>query len=110
MSKNVMFFAQLPLKLVKKKKCILASCPSLDVHSQGTTEAEAKKNLTEAVSLFFISCYERGTLDSALKKCGLTPNKAILKGKYQPKVAPHEVINVPIPFLVKQDCRTRCHA
>ncbi len=31
----------------------VALCPELDVASQGDTVAEARKNLTEAVELFF---------------------------------------------------------
>ncbi len=31
----------------------VALCPELDVASQGNTVAEARKNLTEAVELFF---------------------------------------------------------
>lgn len=42
-----------PIKLTRKKKWIVASCPVLDVHSQGRTEGEAKDNLEEAIDLFF---------------------------------------------------------
>ena len=66
----VQFSLHLPAKITKKKKWFLASCPVLDIHSQGETEEQAKKNLTDALTLFFISCYERNTLDTALKECG----------------------------------------
>jgi predicted RNase H-like HicB family nuclease len=62
------FIAKSPCKLTKRKNWTLASCPVLDVHSQGETETQAKKNLAEALSLFLISCYERGTLDAVLKQ------------------------------------------
>ena len=52
----VQFSAKLPLKITRKKKWFVASCPILDVHSQGDTEKKARKNLSEALSLFFISC------------------------------------------------------
>ncbi len=66
---------------------MVASCPPLDVYSQGKTEAQAKKNLVEALSLFLESCHERGTLDAVLKECGFDkiafPIKApALKTKY----------------------------
>lgn len=63
---RVQFEAQLPVKLIRRKKWVVASCPILDVHSQGETDAKAKANLGEALTLFFISCFERGTLDSVL--------------------------------------------
>ena len=68
MKKNVQFIAKVPVKITKKRKWFLASCPILDVHSQGETENKARKNLAEALSLFFISCFERGSLDSLLKE------------------------------------------
>jgi predicted RNase H-like HicB family nuclease len=40
----------------------IAHCPPLDITTQGTTLAEAKKNLVEASELFVVSCFERGTL------------------------------------------------
>jgi predicted RNase H-like HicB family nuclease len=46
----------------------IAHCPPLDITTQGRTLAEAKKNLVEASELFIVSCFERGTLDQALKE------------------------------------------
>ena len=46
------FKVKLPVKNQKRKKWLLASCPVLDIHSQGETEERAKKNLAEAISLF----------------------------------------------------------
>jgi predicted RNase H-like HicB family nuclease len=37
----------------KEGKGYVALCPELDIASQGKTVEEAKKNLTEAVELFF---------------------------------------------------------
>ena len=51
----------------------VAGCPSLDVFSQGTTEEAAVENLNEALSLFMLSCFERGTLVQVLKDCGFEP-------------------------------------
>lgn len=110
MQTKVTLSARLPLKLIKRKKWVVASCPILDVHSQGETEDKAKKNLVEALTLFFISCFERGTLDSVLKKCGLTPSKTIPTKGTKQITTTQDYINVPIPFLVKQSSHTRCHA
>ena len=62
--------ARLPFRLQKRKKWFLSSCPILDIYSQGTTEQEAIGNLKEALSLFFITSLEIGTLDTVLKDCG----------------------------------------
>jgi predicted RNase H-like HicB family nuclease len=105
---SVTFSARLPFKLIKRKKWVVASCPILDVHSQGDTKEKAKKNLVEALSLFFLSCFERGTLDSVLKKCGFSPKKSYLTKQAMPSTK--DYIDVPIPFLVRQSNHTRCHA
>ena len=65
---KIVFQVKLPCKTTKLAKWFLASCPILDVHSQGNTEETAKKNLVEALSLFLASCFERGTLDAVLEK------------------------------------------
>jgi predicted RNase H-like HicB family nuclease len=44
------------ITIKKRKNWYLASCPSLDVHSQGGTEEEAKKHLEEAIRVFLLSC------------------------------------------------------
>jgi predicted RNase H-like HicB family nuclease len=72
---EVLFSLKLPCKITKCEKWFLATCPILDVHSQGETEKKAKKNLIEALFLFSISCFERGTLDTVLKDCGFRPHK-----------------------------------
>jgi predicted RNase H-like HicB family nuclease len=87
----------LPAVLEKKAKWYIARCPVLDVYSQGETEEQAKKNLSEALAMFFISCHERGTLDAVLKDCGFLPD-------YSPNLAKETLdhagyIDVPLPFL-----------
>lgn len=109
-AKQVSLTVNLPAKIIKRRKWYLASCPILDVHSQGETQDQAKHNLIEALSLFFISCLERNTLDAVLKDCGLTvarPPKA-----YKVKLAaPREdYVDVPIPFLARPTQRHTCHA
>jgi predicted RNase H-like HicB family nuclease len=67
---SIQIHFKLPYRLKKSGKWIVASCPSLDVHSQGKTETQAKNNLVEALALFLESCHERGMLDAVLKECG----------------------------------------
>jgi predicted RNase H-like HicB family nuclease len=110
MDVTVQFMAKLPVKLTPRKKWVLASCPILDVHSQGKTAEAAKKNLAEALSLFFISCFERGTLDTALKQCGFKPLLPPAKYEDKPSISKEEYIDVPIPFVVSQADPDECHA
>ena len=51
----------------------VAVCPSIDVASQGTDAADAKRCLDEAVQLWLESCIERGTLERALQECHFQP-------------------------------------
>jgi predicted RNase H-like HicB family nuclease len=95
---NIQIDFKLPYRLKRAGKWVVASCPPLDVHSQGKTEAQAKKNLIEALSLFLESCHERGTLDAVLKECGFErvafPIKpAAPKAKYV-EIPLHLVANV----------------
>jgi len=106
---TVLFSLHLPAKVRRKRKWFLASCLILDVHSQGKTEEQAKKNLTEALTLFFISCHERGVLDVVLKECGFTPVQPSVYEK-TPAISGIEYIDVPIPFYVNMNNRQQCHA
>jgi len=71
---KIQFEAKLPVTLKKDDQTgnIVACCPILDVVTQGPNKDEAKKNLIEALNLFFISCYEHGTLDEVMKERGFT--------------------------------------
>ncbi len=97
---KVFFEITLPLKIKKEEGLYISCVPVLDIYSQGVTKAEAKNNITEAVKLFFISCLERGTLDVALKECGLHVTK-----KRVAVPTNHDFIKVPIPFNVTGSCR-----
>lgn len=95
---QVIFNVQLPAQVKKSGKWFMSSCPVLDVHSQGETEKKALDNLIEAVRLFLVSCFERGTLDEVLRDCGFKP--LAVKGaiKAQPFPLKYRSINVPLPF------------
>jgi predicted RNase H-like HicB family nuclease len=100
---KAVFQITLPTKIKKKKDRYVYSCDMLDINTQGYTEEEAKQNLVEAIKLFFISCYERGTLDGALKECGFralrSPAKPIKETGF---------VTVPIPFSTKNHCVREC--
>lgn len=51
----------------------LASCPDLDLTTQGKTFEEAQFNMKDALMLFFESCLRRGTLEQVLKESGYEP-------------------------------------
>ena len=106
---TVIFTMRLPMKIVKKGKYYVSSCPVLDVHSQGLSQRQAEKNLKEAISLFLLSCLERGTLDAVLKECGFVavPEAAMQPLKKQPREG---YINVPIPLLWNKTRKTPCRA
>ena len=105
----IQFDAKLPLKITQKKRWVVASCSVLDVHSQGGTEEEARRNLQEALSVFFVSCFERGVLEAVLRDCGFKAGRSA--GQQTPAI-PHteDYITVPIPFLVDEPRKGQCHA
>lgn len=102
---RVEFMLKLPIKLVNKKKYCVASCPVLDVFTQGENKKRAKENLAEALSLFLITCFEEGTLDAVLRSCGFRPAKRRLKTTSQPR----DYLNIPIPLIVSQKAKA-CNA
>jgi predicted RNase H-like HicB family nuclease len=111
MGAKIEYTATLPIKINKKRKWYVASCPILDVFSQGETEQIARKNLSEALILFFKSCFERGTLDAVLKQCGFQAydfKSAQVNKKDTPDN--EEYINIPISFLANQYPQSQCRA
>jgi len=87
----------------REGKWYIASCPPLDLATQGRTEEEAKKNLVEASQLFIVSCLERGPLDQALKELGFVPVEDQLK-KIPVGAFP---LAVPIPFGLEKNLPCR---
>lgn len=105
--KRVLFELTLPATMKKKAEYWLSSCPVLDLFAQGKTETEALKNLEHTVRLFLTSCYERGTLDQALKECGFTL-AATGPTAHRRETAPF--IKVPLHLLAPGKCQSECHA
>ena len=116
----------LPVKIVKKEKWYVSSCPMLDVFSQGDTEDHARNNLIDALSLFLTSCFDNGTLEAVLKECGFEfrPTSIPVKENSfkaelsslsaQTKLIPlrdkEEYINVPISLIAAGREVDSCHA
>jgi len=102
LSKKIFINFKFPISIKKKGKWYIASCPALDVYTQGETISKAKTNLNAAISLFITSCLERGTLDAVLKECGFVLSSA--------KTLPQKnnYLEVPIPFTHKAPAV--CHA
>ncbi len=95
---------RLPYTTKKKGKYIVAHCPLIDVYSQGETVKKAIANLTEAISLFLISCLERETLIQVMADCGAQVEKRTVSKMPEGR----KYINVPFP--IKTDPQKECHA
>lgn len=92
----------LPIKIKQKQTGHVASCPILDIRSQGTSKEEAREKLVKALTAFFISSLERSTLEGVLtilKECGFEPRRQPPNKKKN--VFREDYINIPIPFPVK---------
>jgi len=105
---QIIFTIQLPAQVKKSGKWFISSCSILDVHSQGESEKKALNNLVEALRLFLVSCFERGTLDEVLSDCGFTPIEVKGPVKAQPFPKKYKSINVPLPFSLKGS-HAHCH-
>jgi predicted RNase H-like HicB family nuclease len=90
---------KLPIEILKRERWYVASCPALDVASQGETIKKAKDSLSEAVSLFLISCLERGTLEQVLRDCGFKSTAQLTKRKQPIGYHKRKYINVPLELL-----------
>jgi predicted RNase H-like HicB family nuclease len=106
MSTSVRFEIFLPVKFRKEGRYMVAWCFPLDVYSQGETLEKAKENIREAVQLFLMDCFKRGTLEKVLKDCGFIPIKRPSLGPVKPK---ENEISVPLPFVIDQEL-AKCHA
>lgn len=65
---------RLPAQIRKKGRWYVSSCPSLDVHSQGHTKEEARRNLVDALVFFLESCVHRQTLAHVLRASRILVN------------------------------------
>ena len=84
-----------PAKVRAEGAYFVSGCAALDVYSQGETKEAALVNLGEALQLFLESCYERGTLEEVLKRCGLRPDRSA--GAFDGE----EMVRVPLPLVAQ---------
>lgn len=103
---SVNFMVSLPIAIKKEGKYFISYCPPLDVWSQGETQTIAEDNLKEALQLFLIDCFERGTLDKVLKDCGFIAIKKPLPKKQI--FSPGREISVLLPFIIDRQL-AQCH-
>ena len=103
------FTIQLPVIFTDRGKWVLASCPVLDISSQGKDRDSAEKNLIEALELFLISCYERGVLDEVLKQCGFRPLQAGEKAQ-KSRIRDVVKLSIPLSVFVERGDEVACHA
>lgn len=95
MEMSIQFTARLPVTFHVEGGATIACIPLLDIASSGANRQEALTNVTEALRVWFASCYERGTLESALKECGFHPSQQQeLIGS-----EPDDYVEVPLSLL-----------
>ncbi len=101
---------QVPVRLTRSRdeKWYIAYCSVFDLSSQGKTEKKARENLSDALSLFFLSCIERGTFDAVMKESGITLNHLT---KRKSSKEEDTYLDVPLHFLIPDNSESaRCHA
>lgn len=86
-----------PIETFQEGSIHVAGCKPLQVYSQGTTPDEARKNVKEALSLFLVSCLERGTLESVLRDSGFTPD--LPSESMEAEDEPETMVHVPLPLI-----------
>lgn len=105
---EVEFNVRVPFHVYPNDGHFIACAHVLNVLTQGDTRTEARNNLVEAIQLFLMSCFERGTLDEVLRESGF--RSALRKPKTRRKTKPVRTMNVPLPFMIKNASRDHCRA
>jgi predicted RNase H-like HicB family nuclease len=103
----------LPVAVKQEGRWFISSCPVLDVHSQGPTQKKAVQNIIEALQLFFVRCYEHGTLNRVLRKAGFRPaarQGTELRTKLRKLPPEYEMLDVPISLVVERRREDVCPA
>jgi predicted RNase H-like HicB family nuclease len=89
---------ELPMRVQKKGNWFIASCPALDVFSQGRTRAEAEQNLADALYSFLASCYEAETLEKVLHEAGFVSFPKTRRA-HTPNATSY--VSVTLPFRIR---------
>ena len=78
---------QFPVVVMKEGKWFIASCPSLDIATQGETEQEVKENMADLIDDYLndedTPKPERQTITSLSFIMGSIPRKGLIDGKAQ---------------------------
>lgn len=100
---------RIPCEFTPKGNWVVATCPALDVVTQGRDETQAEKNLLEALEVFLSSCIERGVLEQVMADCGfsISPPKRIIE-KAIKDAQRHVEVSVPL-FSNSNNCGSPCH-
>jgi len=107
--KPLILSLDLPVQVKRKAKHFVIGSPDFDVWIQGETKQEAEANLQEALTLFFESCIEAGTLFAVLQECGFTPKREEVVLKRQKKASPApDYIHVAFPLFNRSGRGKRC--
>lgn len=93
---HIQFTVRLPVRYSHEGGAVIAHSPGIDVASHGPSKQAAHAALVEAMQLWFISCFERGQLDAALKECGFASIPAAVDASV-------DMIDVPVPFATLQN-------
>lgn len=101
---------RVPIKFKVYKRYVVASCPALDVCSQGDSVETAKDALGEALTAFLASCLERGVLGDVLKDCGFKAVNKPKKNAKTPAASSEDYLNIPLHLLSEQGNNNHCHA
>jgi len=104
----VKFTLTVHIEVKQKGKWFYSSSPVFDVHSQGPSKKEALDNVAEALQLFVESCYERGTLEQAMKEIGLVPARKTNKTQ---RHAATSLLSIDFPFdlLAAKHAQAQAH-
>lgn len=107
MEQQVSITWRLPYRFEQEGDWILAYCPVLDLYAQGRSNDKALENLNTTIQLFLESCYERNTLDEALKECGFRLAKHTKKTVVEEN--DQKYIDVLLPFNIPHHAK-KCPA
>jgi predicted RNase H-like HicB family nuclease len=106
MRADAVFKMRVPVRIYKDEAAYVAHCPIFDVVSQGKSESEARKNITEALVLFIETCYSKGTLDTVLKQSGFKRGPdVVIRTKDICLEKGQKMVTVPVHLLMQQNNR-----
>jgi predicted RNase H-like HicB family nuclease len=106
MRADAVFKMRVPVRIFKGESAYVAHCPIFNVVSQGKSESEARKNITEALSLFIETCYSNGTLATVLKQSGFKKATGVVFRDKDPCLGKDQkLITVPMSLLIQQNSR-----